>query len=622
MRRYANICYFTLFLLLNYTLFSQSDTSFTTPTITIIENPYQKHEGTTITLFADSLGNYQNNGLQLQDALIHLNSVYIRNYGAHSGIKTISLRGLASNQTHLTISGIPLLSAQQGSFNLANFSLEDFEQITLSQGSSDINTNTLSGNLQLDFAEPKYHLKTKIGIGSFQNYFGSTSIALKKQNTFLKLNARYEEAEDNYPFTFQNKTYYRNNAQFQQFQTNFIAQHQSRSWKYTVFSKFYANNNNVPEAVIFNNPASSDKKLQEWDNWTMFKAQRIQKQSLHELSAAYHTNLLRYYTPLANFEYTNQDIIAQYQTGITYKQHYLKMNIQTQYAHLSGDNLAIYLKPISWVERKQINVSLSETWTWHRNHTYGHSGTFQGACRVNILSDFTPQYNFSAYSNVFLYKKHYLYANTAYTVRIPSFNEMYYFGYGNPSLSPERTQNIQLGYSGTLHKCLYKAEVFYHVIYDKIVSVPQNPVIWSTYAIGKVISKGFEIDVQYQMHKNITLHYGYTRTDARDALTHYILPYTPVEMIKSQIQYTLKKYLFQASYQYNGYRFSSLQNDKLSYLEPYSIVDISAMYRIRYRKHIFQLKVEVNNVLNTQYEVIKGYIMPRRSYLCTFMYVL
>jgi outer membrane cobalamin receptor len=606
---------------------AQTDTALTTPVIHIIDNPYQKHEGTTITLIADSLGNYQNNGLQLQDALIHINSVYIRNYGAHSGIKTFSLRGLASNQTNLIIAGIPVQSAQQGSFNLANFSLDDFDVITLTQGSSDINTNTLSGNLQLDFTQPKYKCRLKTGLGSFQNYFTHISLPLyKKESSFLRVNARYEQAKDNYPYRFQNKTFYRENAQFKQHQANAVWQKHTKKWKYTLFSKYYANDNGVPDAIVFNNPVSTQKKLREWDTWTMFKMQYMHQKWVHEANIAYHTNFLQYYTPLANFEYFNHDAILQYQTGVSCKKHYFKANIQGMYAHLSGDNLAIRLQKIPFVDRKQFNVSLADVWSWHRNSSYFYYGTIQGAYRANITSDFSPNHNVSAYSNIFIYKKHYLYANLTYTTRIPSFNEMYYFGYGNPDILPERTQNTQFGYSSAvdfLGRVLYKGEVFYHVIYNKIVSVPQNPVIWSTYSVGKVISKGFEVDMQYQPHQNISLHYGYTRTDARDALTNEILPYTPVEMIKSQIQYSIRGiYIFQASYQYNGFRFSSLQNDKMSYLPPYHILDMSATCRLRYQKHVFQLKTEINNALNTQYEIIRGYIMPRRTYLCTFMYVL
>lgn len=618
---------YILYLGIDFKVFAQSDTLITTPEVIIIDNSYQRHEGTVITLFADSLGNYQNNGLQLQDALIHINSVYIRNYGSHSGIKTFSLRGLASNQTNLIIAGIPVQSAQQGSFNLANFSLDDFDCITLSQGSSDINTNTLSGNLELNFSQPKYKLKLKAGAGSFENRFAYLSMPLyKKANAFVKINLRYEQAKDNYPYEFQNRIFYRENAQFKQYQANMTGLRQGKKWDFMLFSKFYANNNQIPDAVVFNNPVSVQKKLYEWDNWTMSKAQNKKGHFLQEISIACHTNFLRYDTPLANFEYVNHDAILQYQTGLSHKKHYFKANIQGIYAHLSGDNLAVRLQKIPFVERKQINFSLGDTWTWYRSSWFFYYGTIQMAYRSNIVSDFSPNHNFSAFSNIFLYKKQYLYANVAYTTRIPSFNEMYYFGYGNPDLIPEYTQNIQLGYSGTMDfngKILYKGEVFHHVIHNKIISVPQNPVIWSTYSVGKVISRGFEIDIQYQPNKNFTLHYGYTRTDARDAVTGYMLPYTPVEMIKSQIQYALKqKYIFQASYQYHGYRFSSLQNNKMSYLPPYTLLDISVMYRIRWQKHVFQFKGEVNNILGTQYEVIAGYIMPRRSYLCTFLYVL
>ncbi|MCS7028671.1 MAG: TonB-dependent receptor [Bacteroidia bacterium] len=606
-------------------LTAQQDSSWTLSTVIIIDSPYQKYEGTTVTLIADSLGNYQNNGLQLQDALIHINGVYIRNYGSHSGIKTFSLRGLASNQTNVVIAGVPLQSAQQGSFNLANFSLDDFECISVSQGKGDIHSNTLSGNIELNFIPSTYKLKCKMGIGSFENYFLHFAVPLQTQtNSFSKVNFRYEQAKDNYPFVFQNQTFYRQNAQFKQYQLNGIWTKKYQKWNFTAYSKAYKNNNGVPDAIVFNNLTSTGKKLQEWDTWTMAKAQKVGKNGFQEISGSYHFNYLQYLTPLAQFEYANQDVLLQYQAAYMYKNHYLKIHTQAMYAHLQGDNLGILLRKVPFVYRGQLNVAASDTWTWNRKAKYFYYGTLQAIFRTNFTSDFSPTQNASLYANAFIYQKQYFYANLAYTARIPSFNEMYYFGYGNPDILPERTQNIQFGHGGSIDKSaklIYKGELFYHIVYDKIVSVPQNPVIWSTYSIGKVISKGFEIDIQAQLHKNFVFHYGYTRTDARDATTGLLLPYTPVEMIKAQIQYQASKPLtIQSTYQYNGYRFSSVQNDKTSYLEPYQLLDINLTYCLRYKKQTWQLRIEVNNLLNVQYEVIKGYVMPRRSYLFSLLW--
>ncbi|MCS7075379.1 MAG: TonB-dependent receptor [Bacteroidia bacterium] len=612
-------------LLPHYMLLSQQDTAWTTSPIIIIDTSYQKYEGTTTTLFADSLGNYQNNGLQLQDALIHLNSVYIRSYGSHSGIKTFSLRGLASNQTNVVIAGIPLQSAQQGSFNLANFSLDDFEQISVSQGSSDIHSNTLSGNIELNFTRPTYKVKCKLGLGSFENYFGHISVPLKKQkNNFSKIQLRYEQARDNYPFVYQNQTFYRENAQFRQYQANAVWVREHKKWTFTIYSKAYTNDNGVPDAIVHNHLSSTQKKLQEQDTWTMFKIKKVDKKGFQEIGASYHFNHLGYLTPLVRFKYVNHDLLLQYQAGYLYKRHYVKMHVQGLYAHLEGDNLSIRLQRIPFVYRSQVNGAVSHAYTWQKDRATLYCATFQTAYRINFISDFSPMHNVSCYANLFLYKKQYLYANLSYTARIPSFNEMYYFGYGNPDILPERTQNMQIGYSGSIDKLrqvLYKAELFYHIIHDKIVSIPQNPVIWSTYSIGKVISKGFEVDVQYQPHKSMVIHYGYTRTDARDALTKSLLPYTPVEMIKLQAQYQFfKVFTVQGAYQYNGYRFSSVQNDRSSYLEPYHILDFNITYRMRYCGQGIQVRIDINNLLNVQYEVIKGYVMPRRSYVLSFLW--
>ena len=83
---------------------------------------------------------------------------------------------------------------------------------------------------------------------------------------------------------------------------------------------------------------------------------------------------------------------------------------------------------------------------------------------------------------------------------MPTFNELYYVGYGNPDLKPEDAWLTDLGVdferpvteAWTVNA---KLDAFYNRLTNKISSAPtpEDPNIWQPYNIGKVRSAGFDL---------------------------------------------------------------------------------------------------------------------------------
>lgn len=83
--------------------------------------------------------------------------------------------------------------------------------------------------------------------------------------------------------------------------------------------------------------------------------------------------------------------------------------------------------------------------------------------------------------------------------RSPTFNELYYPGYGNPLLKPEDAFLTDLGMD--FHRPIpggwtlkAKADLFYNQLKDKIVSAPSpyNPSLWLPYNAGEASCKGLD----------------------------------------------------------------------------------------------------------------------------------
>lgn len=85
--------------------------------------------------------------------------------------------------------------------------------------------------------------------------------------------------------------------------------------------------------------------------------------------------------------------------------------------------------------------------------------------------------------------------------RVPTFNELYYPGYGNPALAPEDAWLCDIGVDwrsrpGRMLTFRAKADAFYNRLVDKITSAPSpdNPAVWMPYNIDEVCAAGLDAD--------------------------------------------------------------------------------------------------------------------------------
>lgn len=77
------------------------------------------------------------NALQVSDAVKHFAGVTVKDYGGIGGLKTVSIRSLGAQHTAVGYDGITLTDCQTGQIDLGRFSLNNVDQLSLSNGQSD-----------------------------------------------------------------------------------------------------------------------------------------------------------------------------------------------------------------------------------------------------------------------------------------------------------------------------------------------------------------------------------------------------------------------------------------------------------------------------------------------------
>lgn len=169
------------------------------------------------------------NVVDMTSALRRLPGVTLRDYGGAGGMKTVSVRGLGSTHTGVSLDGLMLSDVQSGQVNLQQFQLQEISAVSLqTSGTSDIfqpaRNFSKSSLLSITTAED-IGIKVACETGSWGLLSPSASIAASTRRLDFSLHGGYTYADNDYPFIVENgvatHTERRTNSRMKQGYVNF-----------------------------------------------------------------------------------------------------------------------------------------------------------------------------------------------------------------------------------------------------------------------------------------------------------------------------------------------------------------------------------------------------------------
>ena len=601
------------------------------------------------------------NAWQLSDAVKHFSGVTIKDYGGVGGLKTVSLRSLGAEHTAVSYDGIAISNTQTGQIDIGRFSLDNVEQLSLTNGQSDrifqpAKAFAAAGILNIETKQPHFSDKTKtrvntaIKTGSWQFINPAILVEQRLTSTWaLSLNGEWMSTAGNYPYTL----YYgnendstsrekRKNSDVKTFRSEvglFGKLSDTETWNTKVY--YYQSSRSLPGATTFYNDYASQ---QLWDKHAFVQSQ-YKKQFNREwsfLSAAkWNWSYLRYLDPDAKNEARKQDN-AYYQ-----QEYYLSGVVQYKpFNHLSvsfsndgfintlNTNLENFAYPTrySWLSvlaAKYVHERLTATASLLSTQVY--EKIKYGACAGNhhrlspfVSLSFNPLNGEDLYIRAF-YKD---------IFRLPSFNDLYYTSIGNTSLQPENTHqyNVGITYGKQINPFISyisaSIDAYSNQVKDKIIATPtKNVFIWSMVNLGRVDIKGIDgtASVSLQPNDKIKLNlsgnYTYQRaldvTDSTGKTYKHQIAYTPrifgsgrasIETPWLNLAYTML---------HSGKRYALGQNIEDNKLDSYQDHSISAAKAVTFKKIKTSLQVEMLNISNKNYEIVRYFPMPGRSVRAT-----
>ncbi len=592
------------------------------------------------------------------DAAKYFSGVLVKDYGGLGGLKTVSVRNLGAAQTGVLYDGVPVADMQTGQVDLGKYSAAFLDRLSLTEASLPPvlqPARSLASAAVLSLESVFFRPDTlqsplwnaSLEGGSFGWWKPGAAYAGKLGSaSHIGLQAEYNRSEGDYPYTVNNgnqsKELKRNNADIESFQAALHLHNRFRdSSALNTRVSWYGSDRGLPGAVIFFNENSSQRLRDHQFNIQSRYRTGFGTKTTAAFIARYQYNYTRYQDPdylnNAGFLDNRYKLQEAYVSGaVTQKltsDLLFSWSSDLAYTTLYGD-MANFSNPYRWSLWNAASLGYSRSSFNIQGtilHSYMNDEARNGAA-AGDRSAFSPTLAVSWYpgrQRVLLVRA--FYKNV---FRMPSFNDLYYTLVGNRNLKPEYAHQYNLGATftrqtgGWIGYLMASADGYYNRVTDKILAVPnKNLFVWSMMNVGKVNIWGLDLNLEtggtispvasWLARLAGTVQEARNYTDPSSSGYRHLLPYTPVTSGSFLLQGNWKSWSASWAVLYSGSRYTLGDNDPANRMDAWHTQDLSFFKYFNTATTRIHIVLQLKNLFDARYDVIKNYPMPGRNFSCT-----
>lgn len=534
--------------------------------------------------------------------------VSFTNNGGRGKNTSVFVRGAQSDQVLVMIDGVKVGSATSGTAAFQDMPLELIERVEIVRGprSSLYGSEAIGGVIQIFTRKAGAGLKPFVTIGagtdshfsggaglSYRSERGWVSLSLNREitggfdvcreNTTGKGNCRpYESDRDGYQNNAVNLNAGLNVGASGQVSFNWLKTDSKSS-----FDGSFQNESEGTQEVAGLRATFNPAEI--WK--TTFAVGVSKDQSNNYLNGRY----------VSTFD--TQRTTASWQNDLSLSEDILltvgvdgqtdEVDSTTQYAQTARDNIGYFLMLQAATGAHDLELSLRKD----DNEQFGQhfTGAFAWGVALNEHVRLVTSY--------------------ATAFKAPTFNELYFPGYGNPDLNPESSETIEIGVRGRHEQYRWGVTVFETTVddliaYDSSILAPNN--VSSALIQGAELTGGFDID---KLSVNAALTLLDTSNEDDGLYQGNWLARRPAQSARVDIDYDFGRVSTGATVIAEGKRYDDLGNTQK--LDGYTTLDLRASLRLA---RAWTLQATVGNVFDREYETARFYNQPGRSAFLTLRY--
>ncbi len=594
----------------------------------LLESPLSIPSHRSILIFTRPL-----NLIDLTQQLQMQSGIFLKNYGPAGSLQTISLRGMAAEQTQVLLDGIPLNNLQLGSTDLSLLAGSDLGSLEVYRGSNAIlgGSGAIGGTLHLQTKMPADHLRLQLNSGwsSLRNQFATAQIdlpisRLKNVLTFHHGNGvnRYTLKQNGQSVTLKDRD----------FRQNFV------SWKSTIpiLNRLLLVIRLSHQKKVAGTPKPFTNAVGEQANQARLNIDNNlmygtlcwqQKNNQYTLTAYVRNDWMVYHDPILKIaDQPLHSLHFNQEKGLQGRFHY---SPRPQLLIKSGME---YVKQfISSSEagqhgRSRLAFYLLTDWRVFEERFSLQAFHLNSGLRLEKINAQTAVWLPSA-GITLQWPLIQFYFSSGKNFRLPGFNDLYWVPGGNPHLKPEKSLNTEAGLRNrlTFGSIVVKNELalFQNVVNNQIRWLPAKSGYWLAQNIAGVKSRGVESEFSVSDVKNklrLNFQYSYIQTlknrpeYSNDASVGNQLPNVPREHWAFLLHWKPGPFTLNFNFQHTSFQYLDISNDPNRILPSYSVANCSFGYNFSFKQISWQPKVAIENLFNKHYSILQGYPMPGRYF--------
>ncbi len=577
----------------------------------------------------------------LADFLQYQSSISIKSYGAGQ-LATISFRGTSANHTSLLWNGININSPSLGQTDFSTIPVNGFDQISIQYGSSAscVGTDAIGGSILLN-SNPQFNIKNNVWsgawqLGSFNNYQGQTGWKFNK--TFKPGNQLSGKTQFygnfwNNQFPYYKRSDWKGNVYPVQ-----LSQTYQKGFTHDLFWKnakgfLFSLNIWLADNKLTVNPSNIDAREITQTSAYRFLGNAQIKNFL--IKAGFIRDIINY--GKGDFNNPSKTITDKYILRFEYeyipnfKNDFFQLNskIGGEGTHYKA-NVDGYINKDSTHENRLDLYSLTRL-TIKKDLSF--SLNLRQAFSTHYKVPFTPSAGIAYNLNFDKYFQFAFKGNISKSYRLPTLNERYWRGLGDPNIKPEagfnketgievsfKNERVQIKLGGTYYNNLINNWVYWNP--DKKYHVEN---------LQQVLIKGKEINFSFKYSENsfsagLTFIYAYTYSSQQKIYGVYSgdfigkqMIYVPLHTANANLFFIWKSWHLNLQGLYNSERYITFDHSGDPF-PPYYIFNGSINKIFKVKDKIFNLMLQVNNITNTTYPNVLKNAMPGTSMNLSFSF--
>lgn len=592
----------------------------------------------------------------MADAVRRFAGANVKDYGGIGGLKTVSIRSMGAPHTAVSYDGVAVSNCLAGQIDIGRFSMDNVAMLSLAVGQAEdllqsARLYASAGVLSIETEKPHFEegrntaFQARIRGGSF----GYVSPSMRwwqrlGRRTRLAVDVGYMRADGVYPFTLVNGKHVteekRNNSAIRSWQGEAALYHTFRDGgELDMKCGYYYSRRGLPGAVTLYNPLS-DETLGDENPFVQARYKKRFSSRWCMQAQAKYTHGWNLYEDKGN----------EYDKGVyhaVHRQDEYYLSATALYSPLQALTLSVAQDGAVNKLRSSLNdspfptryTSLTAFTMRYRQGALTATGTLlhtfvtERVKAGNAPDDFfrlAPSLSVSLKP----WKEEELFLRLMYksTFRMPTFNDLYYYRLGNRNLRPEKADEYNVGVTWSrpalwaLDYLSVTVDGYYNDVTDKIVAFPTT-YAWRMANYGKVQAVGVDatlataVSVGKNMKLALSGRYSWQKavdvTDVTAKNYKEQLPYTPVHTGNVSAVWEAPWLNVGYSVVGVGKRYRLSQNIPENLIEGYMEHTVSLSKELALKHCKLRLQAEVVNLTDEQYEVIKYYPMPGRSWRLT-----